>query len=681
MAPREVRLVCMPWAASTRPSLGIGLLVAAARARGHACRAEYLQLDFAAALGVDVYEQVAVQEDYFALGEHLFAVDLFGARALRSDAFLDRFLALHADEGAGDFQADALYAVRDLLVPDALERYAERLLADEPDVVGFSCVFNQVLPSLALARRLKTAKPDLTILLGGACVHGRMGETYAANFPELVDHVFTGEADATFPAFLDALAAGRKHTALPGVTANGRLRAPAEPVRALDDLPVPDYGDYFREHAAVRARGGRLLDRQDVAFESSRGCWWGEKRHCTFCGLNNEGMAYRMKAPERVVAELTTLATRHGVLDLEAADNILPYTAYRTLLPRLAALEIDFRLMYEIKANIGRDDAAALAGAGIRWVQPGVESFADHVLQLMRKGSTGAQNIQLLKWLQEFGITPYYNILVGFPGETDEDFEQLIALIPSLMHLTPPVRTTSIMVSVHRFAPFFNEPERWGIENVRPAWYYRHLIPPRRAPAEDFAFFFDRDVPPDAPVHRQRARLDEVLTRWGRARRRLTAALGPGFVSVLRAAGGREREIARLGGDAACVFLLCDAQTSETKLARDLATVRPTAVAGLETTVAELVRQGVIVRCGGRLVGVVPFERPHRTADLEAWLARWGPAQPASRTSSTVRSADSKAPSIQPGSTDVWSPAKWSRPSGRVSAGSSDAISPGANQQ
>lgn len=634
MARPEVRLVCMPWAASTRPSLGIGLLVAAARARGYACRADYLQLDFAAALGVEVYEQVAVQEDYFALGEHLFAVDLFGSRALRSDAFLDRFLALHADEGHGDLQAEALYAVRDILVPDALERYGERLLADDPDIVGFSCVFNQVLPSLALARRLKAAKSDLTVLLGGACVHGKMGETYAAHFPELVDHVFTGESDVVFPAFLDAVTAGRDPAGLPGVTVHGRLPAPAEPVRALDGLPVPDYQDYFREHDVVRAAGQRLLERQDVAFESSRGCWWGEKRHCTFCGLNNEGMAYRMKTPDRVLEELTALATRYGVLDFEAADNILPYTAYRTLLPRLASLEIDFRLMYEIKANIGRDDAAALAAAGIRWVQPGVESFADHVLRLMRKGATGAQNIQLLKWLQEFGITPYYNILVGFPGETDEDFAEMIELIPSLLHLTPPVRTTSIMVSVHRFAPFFNDPGRWGIEGVRPAWYYRHLIPPDRAPADDFAFFFDRDIPPDAAVHRHRAALDAVLIRWSRARRRLAASLGPGFLSILRTAGGREREVARLAGDAAVVFLLCDAQTSETRLARDLATVRPTAVAGLEATVAELLRQGVIVRCGERLVGVVPFERPHAAAELDAWLARWGTAgtgRPASR--------------------------------------------------
>lgn len=624
-------LVCMPWAAATRPSLGIGLLVAAAKQRGFSCRAEYLHLDFAAGFGAETYEHFATTDELFALGEHLFAVDIFGPRALRSDAFLERFLALY-DEGRAarglTVSAEALYAVRDVMVPDALERYTDRILAAAPDIVGMSCVFNQVLPSLALARRLKAARPELMVLLGGACVHGKMGEAYAKAFPEWVDHVFTGEADLTFPALLEAIAAGTNTTMLPGVTSAARQIAPAVPVTALDELPIPDYDDYFTARNDLAAAGRRLLDRRDLSFESSRGCWWGQKSHCTFCGLNNEGMTYRMKSVDRVVHEVSELATRYHCLDFEAADNILPHTAYRTLLPRLAGLGLDLRFMYEIKANITRDDAAALRAAGVRWVQPGVESFSDHVLELMRKGSTGAQNIQLLKWLQEHGITPYYNLLVGFPGETDADYEEVIALLPSLFHLTPPVRSRTIMVSVHRFSPFFDEAERWGIRGSRPAWYYRHLIPPRRAAAEDFAFFFDRDVPPDAPVHRQRARLDAVLDRWERSKRTLKASLGPGFISVLRSDGTKEVEAACLRDAAATVFLLCDVQTTLAKLGRDLAALRPGAVDNLSRIVADLVKRRLVIECGERIVGVVPFDRPHTSTELSAWMTRWG-ARPA----------------------------------------------------
>ncbi len=622
VAKPRVVLACLPWAASTRPSLGLGLLVATARRSGFPCHAEYLNLDFAATFGPEAYELIASHDELFALGEHVFAVDLFGRTALRSDAFLDRFYASESGEDAADLVSpDDILAARDVLVPDALDRYVTRILDRAPDVVGMTCVFNQVLPSLALARRLKLANPRLIVLLGGSCVHGKMGETYAKAFPDLVDHVFTGEADQSFPTLLEAVARGEPPSGIAGVTSNGALPAPAPLIQELDALPIPCYDDFFGARAGL---GNRLPERFDLVFESSRGCWWGQRSHCTFCGLNNEGMAYRMKSPDRVIQELVSLSEAHHCLDFEAADNILPQAAYRTMLPRLAESGTDFRFLYEIKANITRDDAGMLARAGVRWVQPGVESFSDHVLRLMRKGSTGAQNIQLLKWLQEAGVTPYFNLLVGFPGESDADYEEVIELLPALFHLTPPVRNRSCMVSVHRFAPFFNEPERWGIEGVRPAWYYRHLIPSRRAPAADFAFFFDRTIPRDAPVHRHKENLDRVLARWTTSKSQVKASLGPGFISILRTRGSRSVSATTLSGLEAQVFLLCDRQTSVASIARELQG------AGIDTTEEEITgilealrSKRLVVHCGDRWVGVVPFDRFHTIAELEAWRERW----------------------------------------------------------
>ena len=618
----------MPWASPTRPSLGIGLLVAAARRRGFRCRADYRNVEFSSVFGPEAYEEVCGKRDLLALGEHLFAVDLFGPRALRSSAFLERFLRLQTEGPAArslQFDPTTLYDLRDVIVPDALDRYAEQILKTQPDIVGFSCVFNQVMPSLALARRLKAARPGMRILLGGACVHGSMGEAYARAFSDTVDHVFTGEADVVFPAFLEALAAGRDGQELPGVTRDGMQSAPAEPVKDLDALPEPDYDDYFAARAECAAAGQRLLERRELPFESSRGCWWGQKIQCSFCGINGVGMAYRVKSVDRVVGELEHLATRYHSTDLEAADNILPHAAYRGLLPGLATLGLDLRLTYEIKANVARDDVAALRAAGVVLVQPGVESFSDHVLQLMRKGVTGLQNIQLLKWLQEFGIGAYYHVLVGFPGETDADYEAMHSLLPAIFHLPPPVLGHAATVMVHRFAPFFDEPGRWGICGVRPAWYYRHLIPPRRASAADYAFFFDRDIAADAPLFRHRVRLDGAIRRWVANRRKLRAKLGPGFITILQTVQpAQERELAVLDRDAACVFLLCDAQTSIPNITHIMKSMRPGADVDVSRIVADLVRRRVVVDSGQHLVGVVPFERPHPSAVLEGWLRRWG---------------------------------------------------------
>ena len=51
--------------------------------------------------------------------------------------------------------------------------------------------------------------------------------------------------------------------------------------------------------------GCRALEAERF-FETSRGCWWGERMHCTFCGLNGATMSYRSKSPRRAVDELMT---------------------------------------------------------------------------------------------------------------------------------------------------------------------------------------------------------------------------------------------------------------------------------------------------------------------------------------------------------------------------------------
>lgn len=618
-SPR-VALVVPPWASSGRPSLAAGLLQASAREAGFDCATHYLNVDFAATFGVAAFEAMAGDATLFPLGEHLFAVDVFGRGALDSDAFLARHAA-GGPEGsrAVRFRPDTLAALRDVVVPASLDRWTRRLLDAAPDVVGFTCVFNQVLPSLALARRLKRARPDLVVLLGGACVHGAMGEAYARAFPDVVDHVFTGEADAVFPRWLQAHARGEADVALPGVTRGGRLAQPPVLVAHLDAIPTPCYDDYFAERDALRGRGIDVAEPSAVPFESSRGCWWGAKHHCTFCGLNNEGIAFRRKSPARVVAELSVLRERTGSRRFAAADNILAHDGYDTLLPALATLG-DARFFYEIKANVRRDDVAMLRRAGVDHVQPGVESFSDHVLQLMRKGVTGAQNVQLLKWLAEHDVRPSYNLLAGFPGETDADYDETLALLPRLAHLPPPSLGYAIAVQVHRFAPFFDDSAALGILNRRASAYYRHLIPPDVLDPESFAYFFDHDLPPDAPLPRHRARLDAAIAAWTTSARRVHAELARDAVRV-HVSDGRASVVHALDAERSIALLLCDAVTSETKLARDLAEVRPALASRAPALLAGLVASGLVVRVGRHAVGSVPMAEACTSADLRGWLA------------------------------------------------------------
>ena len=110
---------------------------------------------------------------------------------------------------------------------------------------------------------------------------------------------------------------------------------PAEPVERLDELPTPDYGEYFRRAAELGIVPEHLRHRTWLPAQSARGCWWGEHRHCTFCGLNGSTMAYRSKSPARVRRELAELAARHGTLRFYFVDNILDRRYIDELLPAL----------------------------------------------------------------------------------------------------------------------------------------------------------------------------------------------------------------------------------------------------------------------------------------------------------------------------------------------------------
>lgn len=610
----RVTLVCMPWASTVRPSLGVGTLVALARAHGFSCDALDPHLMLSSMVGVDAYEGFAETRSLFGLAEHLFAVDIFGREALDSDAYLDSMLGAAQGESQASGR-NALLQLRDQVVPEFLDRCLLEIESRGAGIVGFTCTFNQVLASIAMARRLKQRRPSLRILLGGACVHGSMGEAYARAFP-FIDHVFTGEADDAFPKLLGCLRDGGDIEAIPGVTHRGELALPATLTHGLDRLPVPDYSSYFENRSAYTGSGHTLGPVKELPFESSRGCWWGQKKHCTFCGLNNEGMAFRAKSPARVVSELTQLARTHELLRFTAADNILDYRGYDTLLPALAELGVDLQLFYEIKANLTRDDVAGLVRAGVRWVQPGIESFSDGVLRLMRKGTTGLQNIELIKWLCEHGVAPLYNILVGFPGETDAHYEEQLHLIQRIFHLPPPSGDAT-QVQVHRFAPFFNTPDALGIEGLRPASFYEHLIPREVLDANQYAYFFEHTTPLDAAVHRHLGALNGALRQWREGSPSRTLQLGPGYVQVQHP----DAKLEVLGVADSAVMMAADRRTSMKALHGKLDGALP--ARELDAAVQRLLQCGYLVEQGGRVLGVLPFSVPRREADLTRWLHRW----------------------------------------------------------
>ena len=355
----DIALVSMPYPPLNQPSMALGLLVAALRGDGMAATALYPCLDFAEEIGLDAYGFVSDSKQEYLVGEWTFAPAAFGADAPDDPGYLDRLLAqpvtravLQRNPALGDPRL-LLERIRAAAEP-FVARLAREIVATGVQIVGCTSTFTQHVPSLALLRHVKALDPAITTMIGGANCEGLMGVATKRAFG-WVDYVVSGEADLLLPMLcrrvLDGTAGkgdlpegviGADHPALVGA-------APAPRV-AIDDMdltPAPDFDDYF---AALSASPLTTCIVPGLAMETSRGCWWGAKHHCTFCGLNGGNMAFRSKPADRVLAELDSLAERHSITKFNIVDNILDLSYIKSLLPRLVR-PVPFTLFYE---KIGR---------------------------------------------------------------------------------------------------------------------------------------------------------------------------------------------------------------------------------------------------------------------------------------------------------------------------------------
>ncbi|WP_151775383.1 RiPP maturation radical SAM C-methyltransferase [Streptomyces abyssomicinicus] len=489
--PLRVALVCMPWASLDMPSMAISTLAPVARALDFVETADtfYANIRWAdhvhehtgGRIGSEDYRRI-VDGYYVATGEWVFSPALYGFE----EPLDSPFHAAATGSGADLTAAAEMYRLSSGFVG----RLADELVAGGYDVVGMTSTFDQNMPSLALARALKERSLRVVTVMGGANCDDVQGAALHRNFACL-DYVVRGEGELVLPRLLDLLSRSDPDgsppaadlAAVPGLcwrdpdeksAVNEQPRA----VVPMDSVPEADLSGYFDTFRAARSVAGV---EPKVQIEGGRGCWWGEKHHCTFCGLNGSLMAFRAKSSDRVVREIENAVRAHHMLDVVFADNIMDMGYLRDLLPRLAEKPWDLRLFFEIKSNLGIGQLKVLAEAGVAQVQPGIESLSTHVLRLMRKGVTGWQNVRLLRDCRTVAVFPGWNFLYGFPGETEADYEEVVEQLPGLWHLTPPEGVYRAVLT--RFSPFFDDPGL-GLENLGPSGLLKKVY---KLPADEVA--------------------------------------------------------------------------------------------------------------------------------------------------------------------------------------------------
>src|SRR5213594_1844557 len=488
----SIALVNMPFGYSKYPSIQLGTLSALLKSHGLGVKTYYLNLLFAHRIGVPLYERLCEKRALF--GEWLFSYLLFRDNPKRAE-YLATFKPVFEDisrESGHPISYFEEMATR--IAPQFLSWAMTAIDWGQYKIVGFTSTFDQNVASLSLAKLIKDLYPSVKIVFGGANYDGEMGLEHLRAFP-WIDCVVIGEGEEVFPPLVKQILEGREGRFPPGVAyrQDGRVRFEPNPNLFSDfQRMVPlDYDDYYEQLGEVEAGPSKGLDRM-LLYEGSRGCWWGEKHHCTFCGLNAQAMEFRAKSPGQVFEEFKVLSSRYNTTRFRFVDNIIDMQYIDELFAKFARERLDLEVFIETKSNLSKQQIQTLAHGGVKSMQPGIESLSQNQLTEMKKGVSPQQNLQTLKWSLYYDIHLAWNILLGFPGETNEDYRRQVDLILSILHFQPPEAVGEIWIE--RFSPYWKWPEQNGIRITGPGLAYEYVYDPRKVDLNEIAYDFEYEL-------------------------------------------------------------------------------------------------------------------------------------------------------------------------------------------
>jgi ribosomal peptide maturation radical SAM protein 1 len=517
---QRVALVSMPWAPILEPSLGLGIVSSCLDENGISNKVFHFNLELLKYVKYTTYQSIA---EIFGANESIFMEGLngqLGPGDLALIASLSRtYHGVWKDARTPDDIYNLLVSIRSVASGEYLDLCLATLQEYRPSIVGFTCMFDQIGPSLALAAKVRNALPEAKIVLGGYSVSGPISSDLERL--EFVDYVYVGEAEERFSGFCRAIFE-HNYPLAKELSRQAKLAV-------MENSPTPKFDDFFEHLGKLKIESKITVATSHLPIDSSRGCWWGQKNHCTFCGIRGSEMLYRHKSVERLSEQVTHLHSRHGSKHFRISDYILPRQYLESeSADILSATGFDFAA--EMKSNINERMADNLARAGFSEIQIGVESFSDQTLKSISKGVSGLNNLCAIRLLNERGISVIYNIIYGFDFEDLSEHLFLAENCWRLHHLSPP--TSFVKLAYTADSPLTNAGLKDG--SLRPHSSYELAYPSDQAWCaalcrENVVYYFEGQ-PYNRPdeVHV----LGEAIAEWRRAKNR-------GAALTCASAGGR----------------------------------------------------------------------------------------------------------------------------------------------
>jgi radical SAM superfamily enzyme YgiQ (UPF0313 family) len=290
------------------------------------------------------------------------------------------------------------------------ESIAELDLSDY-SVVGTSTYSTSLGPSLFLLKKLKQKYPHITAVMGGGIFADDLAlgsdnlDTLIEQYP-YIDHVVLGEGELLFLKLLRGELAHKRVISLADLKGTTLQMA---------DVPSPDFSDM------------NLDNYYHLTIEGARSCPF----QCSFCSETIQWGDYRKKPMDLFAQQVIELAEKNGNNSFFMGDSLMnPYILQfaNEMLERRAGILYDGYLRAD-KPVTHRDRVMTWAESGLYRVRLGIESASARVLDSMDKMTTPKVISDALKTLANAGIRTTTYWIVGFPGETEDEFEETLEFI------------------------------------------------------------------------------------------------------------------------------------------------------------------------------------------------------------------------------------------------------------
>ena len=311
----------------------------------------------------------------------------------------------------------------------------------QPDIVGISIMFTISYSYLAsIAGSMKKQRPGSMIIVGGNFATSSYREILKN---EDVDAVCYGEGEipvAQLIAAGDMAAEVRGNSSF--ITREG-LNAERQPankmIEDLDLLPPIDFN--YVEYGYYEKPKVRIFQKEALAVESepatlviytSRGCPF----NCCFCACHvMHGKQVRYMSVERVIRDITLMIREYGIQCLFINDDnfLLNKTRAKKILRELVALNITVNFPSVLMRNIDDEIAGLLSQLGVTTQLVSIESGSDYVLKHLIDKPLRKEEMKVsIENLRRHNISCDTNVIIGFPGETDEHRQETLETVDGL---------------------------------------------------------------------------------------------------------------------------------------------------------------------------------------------------------------------------------------------------------